>query len=208
MEANAGSVFIGPWRTLRSVLASLDEAGNIDDESLLFRALQIAPSFLPGLLAGGVLCPDLFALGPYHDVVLALLGGLLAFGGLIAGFVANLMLFTGKFESNADLALEVSLAYVARLKELLHSQALTLVTSVVMCMMAICSMIAMFLAAPSISLIIIGAVTFGFTSMCLVRSILLPVQLFELHDAWLNDLLVVKAGLVRRRYSAPSDQAD
>lgn len=198
------SALIGPWRTIRAVLRSMDAAGDLDDLGLLGRSVQLMPPFLVGVLVGGFAGPKLFLESAYRDAAFALLGGVLAFGALIVGFVANLMLFTGKLERSAGIALELAQAYAARLRELLHSQAVTLITALLMCLLCVSCFVAIAFKLPALSMIVLGGSTFGYVSLCFFRSILLPVQMFELHDAWLKDAIEGMASEVTEKYRKQS----
>jgi hypothetical protein len=190
---------------LWQVLRLLDDAGNEYDHPLAFRALpHLAILAIAGGAAYWAIAP-IFVDPAHKDILLAVFGALLAFAGLIIGFVANLMLFTGKLESASILSLEELQAYVERLKGLLHSQALTLVSSSVLAVLCITTMIICSTSLLIISKAIIIAITLAYAVHAGLRSLILPLQIFELHTAWLNDLVEQKARDVRGLYSSNND---
>ena len=187
---------------LRQILHELDSAGNEFDHPLLARAWpHIAVLVVTGCASYFAVIPTL-ATEDHRDVILAIFGALLAFAGLIIGFVSNLMLFTGKLESSSLLSLEELKAYAERLRALLHSQALTLVSSSILAALCIISMISCCVGLPVSSRAAIIALTVAYGVHSGLRALILPLQIFELHDAWLSDLVEKRAESIRNDYAS------
>jgi len=193
---------------LRQILHALDSAGNEFDDSLAVRAWpHIAVLVVAGFVCYVSVIPALKN-DDHRDVILAVFGALLAFAGLIIGFVANLMLFTGKLESSVLLSLEELKAYAERLRALLHSQALTLISSSILAVFCILSMISCCSDLPVSSRAAIVAITAAYGVYSGLRALVLPLQIYELHDAWLNDLVEKRAEVIRNEYSLRSRSND
>ncbi len=131
----------------------------------------------------------------------AIVGGLLAFFGLLIGFLVTLMLFTGRLGSTASLSVEDLRRYGARLRYLLASQSITLgyaMSSAVLCLVYL---VVFFSGAPLILHSLVLALLGGGVALSLLRAVLLPVQIFELHDAHLSDELTAKCEQSDRQYS-------
>lgn len=130
----------------------------------------------------------------------AIFGGLLAFFGLLVGFLVTLMLFTGRLGTVSSLSVEELRSYGSRLRYLLVSQSVTLACAMSGAALCILYLVVFFAKAPllmhSITLSALG----GVLMLCAFRSLLLPIQIFELHDAHLDDELTAKSVESNRKY--------
>jgi hypothetical protein len=182
-----------------STFATL-KAMNSVTGSLRSGYVRALPSFL-FCFAGGVLLAHFLLPQPDKDHesgVLALIAAVLAFGGLLVGMLVTVMVFTGKIESPETVSLEVVRAYITRLKLLLASQAKTLVAAIITCVLSVLSLVMHAAAADALGIRIIDTALFGFLSVCFFRCIILPIQVFELHEAWLEGVLQAKIDEERR----------
>lgn len=139
---------------------------------------------------------------------LGIMSALLAFGGLLVGFVASLMLFSGRLENPARLTLELAVAHRTRLRFILASQASTLVAALLLCVLAVAWMVLFAVAAPAISREVLGVAVFGYAGVCLLRMLLLPLQIFELHEESLDAAVESLEEDAKRRYAKDPDEPD
>lgn len=130
----------------------------------------------------------------------AVFGGVLAFSGLLVGFLVTLMLFTGRLGSTQALDVESLRHYGSRLRYLLASQAVTLVYALLVAVLCLLYLLIYFSGMPVLVHSVVLAMVGGSLSQCVVRATLLPVQIFELHDAHLDDELNAKIEESNRRY--------
>lgn len=183
------------WGTVSSEMVRW-RAPNRDERrrGLLFAVGTFALGSIPAAL----LSTQVAALS--EGALAAIFGGFLAFSGLLAGFLVTLMLFTGRLGATDGLDIEALRNYGSRLRYLLVSQAVTLVCAMSVAMLAIFYLIISFGSAPllvhSTTLALLG----GCLVQCVARSLLLPVQIFELHDAHLDDELEVKISKSNQKY--------
>jgi hypothetical protein len=160
----------------------------------LFSVLIFALGAIPGALAS----PAVVELS--EGALGAIFGGVLAFCGLLVGFLVTLMLFTGRLGAVQSLSFEDLRSYGSRLRYLLVSQAVTLAFAMICAVLCISYLIVYFLGAPLLLHSVNLAMLLGFLMLCLARSALLPIQIFELHDAHLHDELSAKAEDNNKKY--------
>ncbi|WP_206203233.1 hypothetical protein [Thermomonas sp. HDW16] len=149
-------------------------------------ALALAVPLAIGALVGWQVAPA-FASVQRENTLFALLAGVIALGSLLAGFMVTLMLFTGRIEQATSLTLEELQAYTQRIKFLLSSQAQTLFAAVLSAVFAIIWLCCFALGVDATGQRIVAAVCFGFTVVALLRCILVPLQIYEIHEAALDD---------------------
>lgn len=130
----------------------------------------------------------------------AVFGGVLAFSGLLVGFLVTLMLFTGRLGSTQALDVETLRDYGSRLRYLLASQAVTLAYALVVAVLCLIYLVVFFAGMPLLVHSVVLAIVGGSLAQCVVRATLLPVQIFELHDAHLDDELNARVQESNRRY--------
>lgn len=141
-----------------------------------------------------------FAETQNENTLFALLGGIVALGSLLSGFMVTLMLFTGRIENSESLTLEELEAYVDRIKFLLSSQAQTLFASVLGAAFAIAWLCFHALSPDDVAQRIAGAGCFGFTLVALLRCVLVPLQIYEIHEATLDDQLDDRRKIERAKF--------
>lgn len=134
----------------------------------------------------------------------AVFGGILAFSGVLAGFLVTLMLFAGRLGTTQSLTLEALRNYGSRLRYLLVSQAVTLAYVMCLAVLSVCYLVISFSGAPVLVHSVMLALLGGCFSAGVGRAVLLPIQIFELHDAYLSDELAAKSNEANRRYSGGS----
>ncbi len=139
--------------------------------------------------------------GLSEGAVAAIFGGLLAFFGLLVGFLVTLMLFTGRLGSTAALSIEDLRSYGSRLRYLLASQSMTLSYAMSSAVLCLVYLVVFFSGAPLLVHSLVLALLGGGVVLSLLRALLLPIQIFELHDAHLSDELNAKCQENDRRYS-------
>lgn len=179
------------WSSSLSIVAEMAESrAPREAEKLRNRAVSIL-LFACGAVPGGLIAPNVSDLS--EGAVTAIFGGVVAFAGLLVGFLVTLMLFTGRLGSTAALTVEELRSYGSRLRYLLVSQAVTLAFAMAAAVLALAFLVVHFAVAPLIVRCAILALAGGTLLTCMVRSLLLPMQIYELHDAHLNDELDAKA---------------
>lgn len=189
------------WTSAAQTLGSLNRAAGPVSESYPRSLITFLLPFVLGAIPGWLLMPKLsVATDAEASLAMNVMAGLLAFGGLVVGFVVTLMLFTGRIDVRPNLSYELLSAYVLRVKYLLASQAMTLFASLVMSSLVVAWMIMRSIGMSSISLVIVGAVLSGFVFVVIFRVFLLPIQIYELHEAWLEDVLNEKKDLTNQQY--------
>jgi len=140
--------------------------------------------FLIGAVIAALVVPLLDGADP--TAAMSIMGALVAFGGLLVGFVVTLMLFTGHSIDFETLTYEQVDAYTRRIKYLLVSQAVTLLSALMLAVLAVVWMTLYAIGASLAAMYGVGAALGGFGMLCLVRMVWLPVQVFELHEAGLE----------------------
>ena len=189
------------WTSAARILSSLNRAAGPISESYPRSLITFVLPFAMGAISGMIFMPRLAAATDAEaSLAMAVMGGLLAFGGLVVGFIVTLMLFTGRIDTRSSLTYEVLSAYIARTKYLLASQAMTLFAGLIMSALVIAWMIMRSVGVNEVSLTIVGSVLSGFVIVTLCRVFLLPMQIYELHEAWLADALEDKKNETNERY--------
>jgi len=186
------------WRTAAATLKAMNHVagpvGHNYPRSLVAFVLPFALGAVPAWFGMRVLAAS------SETIAMSVMAALLAFSGLLLGFVVTLMLFTGRLDNPARLTYEQMEAYAARLKYLLASQAMTLFAALMLAVLAVVWMLMYAAKLPSTSLVIVGMALCGFASVCVVRMFLLPMQIFELHEEALDAAVEQKLDENRRRY--------
>lgn len=186
------------WRTAAGTLKAMNQVagplGHSYPRSLVAFMLPFALGAVPAWFGMRVLAVS------SETIAMSVMATLLAFGGLLLGFVVTLMLFTGRLENPARLTYEQTEAYAARLKYLLASQAMTLFAALMLAVLAVVWMVMYAAKLPAISLVIVGMALCGFAGVCVVRMFLLPMQIFELHEESLDAAVEQKLHENQQRY--------
>jgi hypothetical protein len=187
------------WFTAISSLRAMNHVAGPLSKSFPRSLLGFTLAFTFGGVPACFFMPTLSATGD-SQVALGIMAAVLAFGGLLVGFVVTLMLFTGRLENTARLSYEQVVAYVARLKYLLASQAMTLFSALILSLLTMVWMVLYGIKAPALSMVIVGVTLFGFAGVCLVRVFLLPMQIFELHEESLDSAVEAKLEETNAKY--------
>ncbi|QGM06080.1 hypothetical protein [Stenotrophomonas maltophilia] len=172
--------FSTSWGVLRSMGDAASDAGFVARHSLAF-----AVCFIAGFTIGWLVFPGLSSAGK-ESALFALLGGIIALGGLLSGFMVTLMLFSGRLEGTVELQVEDVLRVIGRIKLLLYSQAQTLFASVLASIFSIVWLCAYAVGHDGLGQRIIAGACFGYLLVAVVRSVLVPLQIFEFHESYLE----------------------
>lgn len=188
------------WGALRSMGDAVSGFG--------FRVRQIS-SFLVvfgiGCWSGWVIQPGL-AVSAKESALFALLGGVIALGGLLAGFMVTLMLFSGRVDGAGTMTSEQTRLVIDRVKILLYSQAQTLFASVFAAVFSVAWLCAYAMSADLLSQRIVAAACFGYLLVAVVRCTLIPLQIFELHESLLDDSLESVLARERQQFAEGVDK--
>jgi len=106
--------------------------------------------------------------------------GILPFAGILAGFVVTLMLVTGRTDKADKLDFEDAQEFRDKVIYLLWSQALTLLSHMGTAIVAIIVLIAD-AGSSNWALWVTVPILFAALTVSLTRTLLLPLQIFELH---------------------------
>ena len=194
------------WSTAGQTLSAINSAGGPFAQGGFQSLLGVTLPCLAGATIGWFFLPALSVEAEgVTSIAMAVMGALLAFGGLIVGFVVNLMLVTGKIERPDGMSYELMLGFSSRLRYLLASQATTLFASLLMSALAIAWMLSRACGASALSLHIIGTVLSAFTALVFLRMFLLPLQIYELHEASIGDALEKKRLETNEKIRTSSD---
>lgn len=188
------------WKTAVKTLVAMNNVAGPIGPARKKSLLAFTCAFVAGVAPAIVVMPELVAV-PDKEVSLAVMAAVLAFAGLLVGFIAALMLFTGKLEGANSLTLEEAQAFSSRLKYLLASQAMTLFAALLLATLSIIWMVLVAISANATSCSVIGIVLSGFAAVSLFRMFLLPMQIYELHEAWLALQVQEKVRQLQEFYS-------
>jgi hypothetical protein len=175
--------WISGWQSLKDLNAT-----SFETHARLVKALlSLGVPFAVGASASALVMPHL---SPSVDpnYISGLMGSIVALGTVLSGFIITLMLFTGRIDQSAHLTLEQVDAYAYRIRYLLSSQAMTLFSSLIATLLAVSLLVMYAIKSSPASLTVIGTVLGGFVAVAVFRSALMPLQIYELHDAALKDL--------------------
>lgn len=173
---------------IRSMVSVVGETSHAVTKHI---AGMLLPFFL-GFLIGSYL--------PLIDTVEAgkLVRGILTVAGILAGFMVTLMVFTGRTEKTDLLDYESAKKYRNKVIYLLWSQTLTLFANVATVIAAIIWFYVTTICDDSQVLVTLTSTLFGFLAIALSRSILLPLQIFELHQFTLDFMVEEKLDKLRK----------
>ncbi len=192
------AVLPAEWGTWAEVAQGMSRFRNPNDSERQRNRVVLVWIFAAGAIPASLAAPAVMAFS--EGALGAIFGGLLAFFGLLVGFLVTLMLFTGRLGTVSSLSVEELRRYGSRLRYLLVSQSVTLACAMLGAVLCILYLVVFFAKAPllvhSITLSALG----GVLMLCGLRSLLLPIQIFELHDAHLDDELTAKSDDSNRKY--------
>ncbi|WP_447784351.1 hypothetical protein [Stenotrophomonas bentonitica] len=136
--------------------------------------------------------------------LLAVAAGALAYAAILIGFVVNLMLFSGKIESAGDYSPEELELVVDRIRYLLYSQMVTLFAAIGLSAMTLLMSLLLAAGEWGLGARVVLAATGGFALLCIVRTAVLPLQIYELHEASFLSLLLQSRKAARDRHKRRS----
>lgn len=171
--------------------ASLIHVARQTSHFWLKQAVGIAVPFLLGVLA---CC--LIVSSEAHSTSLGLLrgvmSGVLTFVSVLAGFMVTLMLFTGRMEGAKVLTAKQAPVYVSKVTYLLFSQALTLVFHIAGAAAALAWLLINAVEVDGRVSYVMLVCAFGLLAVSMVRSLLLPLQIYEVHQFEFDALVEMK----------------
>ncbi|MBD9613920.1 hypothetical protein IB245_20670 [Pseudomonas sp. PDM02] len=133
-----------------------------------------------------------------------LLNAIIAFSGLIFGFVITAMLFSGRSQFVGKLTYEQTLLYVLKTKYILMSQINTLfafLMCLVFCLITMLAIKTKLYLDRDIAIFLAS----GFFFMGCYRMLILPFQIYDIHSFALNNLIDDSAEEVRSGVRAASE---
>lgn len=187
--------FSTSWGALRSMGEAASDAGFTTRHALAFVIL-----FALGFALGWEIFPSLIVAGK-ESALFSLLGGIVALGGLLSGFMVTLMLFSGKFEGITDFEIEQVVNIIHRIKLLLYSQAQTLFAAVFSSVFSVIWLCAYAASVSTASQQIVAGTCFGYLFVAVLRSTLVPLQIFEFHESYLATSKTSVIDRHRKRFS-------
>ncbi|MDO7930607.1 hypothetical protein Q6A26_03310 [Xanthomonas euvesicatoria pv. eucalypti] len=115
--------------------------------------------------------------------------GILTFVSVLAGFMVTLMLFTGRTDSAKLLSARQAPAYVDKMTYLLFSQASALAVHITCAAVCLIWMLLYGVGAKGDAISWLFHASFGLLAVAMVKSLLLPLQIYELHRFEFDALL-------------------
>ncbi|WP_254813467.1 hypothetical protein [Xanthomonas campestris] len=169
----------------------------------------IALLFLGSVLTWALMpvVPDLAKEG-VGSSLLAVAAGALAYAAILIGFVVNLMLFSGKIESPQGYSPEELNLIIPRLRYILYSQMVTLFAAIGLSAM---TLLGSLVIAAGVDRIALGPVLFlsgGFAFLCVVRTALLPLQIYELHETSFSSMAALSKKIAKAKHANRSHEED
>lgn len=171
------------WQSLPALARDLSKTVCATSHAFLKQVVGFALPFSMGMVLGYHVAP----LSPESGA--ALVRGLLSFSGLLSGFMVTLMLFTGRTEKAESLSLEAAKTYREKVIYLLWSQTQTLAFGLLTALLSIAWMV------TDDTVILHAGITialFGFFGVAVTRLVLLPFQIFDLHQFALDQMVEEK----------------
>lgn len=186
------------WRAAAQVLKTLRKQTAEYRERIAQLFISLAVPGTVGAAFARVVLPHALAKVGAADTLIALSAGVLAFTAIVIGFVVTLMLQTGRIEQHVTLTFEQFLIYTGKLRYMLHSQLVTLLTSLLLTGALIFWCILLAADANTDTLIWIGTLCGGLGMVTIFRTFLLPLQIYDLHDFGLEEAKNIKRDQVNR----------
>ncbi len=133
----------------------------------------------------------------------SLMRGLLTFVAIVTGFMVTLLLFTGKGEQTSVLSSEEMVTYGELARYLIFSQVLTLFVHILSA-----ALIVAWFAVGSLSSLHwwLTLAAFGCFGVSITRTLLLPLQIFDLHDFALLAMVRAKRDAERKSHQEMVDK--
>lgn len=193
------------FATLRHLRAHVGKHQEVRAQFLFALMLLALGSLLTWALIPVV--PDIANDG-VSSSLLAVAAGALAYAAILIGFVVNLMLFSGRIENPQGYSPEELSLIIPRLRYLLYSQMVTLFAAIGLSAM---TLLGSLVVAAGIDRLAIGPILFlsgGFAFLCVVRTALLPLQIYELHETSFGSMAVLNRQAAKAKHSRRSHEED
>lgn len=181
-------------RNVQLVNRELADVARASQSNPVYLAFNMAVFFLGACLS--LLCSDFVDEG--------LLNAIIAFSGVIFGFVITAMLFSGRSQYVGKLTYEQTLLYVLKTKYILMSQINTLfafLMCLVFCLLTMLAVKTKLLLDKDIAVFLAS----GFFFLGCYRMLILPFQIYDIHSFALNNLIDDSAEEVRSGVRAASE---
>ena len=137
------------------------------------------------LMVGGILG---FFGAPFVDD--NLLNAVIAFDGVIMGFVITAMLFSGRSQFVTKMTYEQTVLYAHKTRYMLMSQINTLFAFLMCLLFCLLTMVLMKAKAEILTVSISVVMSSAFFTLGCYRVLLLPFQIYDVHSFALNNLIV------------------
>lgn len=111
---------------------------------------------------------------------------------VLAGFTVTLMLFTGRTSNTQSLTADTAQTYVDKVTYLLFSQALTLLLHVLSIISCLIWILIQSLQQEQLASPIMLSLTAGLILLSLLRTLLLPLQIYDVHQFELSGMVEEK----------------
>jgi MFS family permease len=190
------------WTSGRKVLRVMGQH-RAASASLRGDLVGFALPFLVGCTLGALFAGRMQTLDS-PDGLFAILAGVMAVGALVAGFMLSMMLAAGVPPHVDQLSPELVDAYGDRLRSLMYSQACTMVSAV---LAAVCALAWLIASGGDVEVIAeepLGGLTGAYLAVCLIRCVLIPLQIYEVNDSALADAVDASRKRTRAEFAARS----
>ncbi len=124
----------------------------------------------------------------FKDIV----ASIITLSTVLAGFIVTLMLFTGRTSGATSLPLDSMEAYSEKVKYLLFSQVFTLAVHLLVAIGCVGWLLANAICSQSKIPDILLCITSGLLCLSLIRTMLLPFQIYEIHEFELDSIVIEK----------------
>lgn len=197
------------WKSAWITFSALhDDVAEHGDRAASFVFSMLLP-FAFGVIVSTWILPDALANPPRDkETIVSVASGILAFTGILVGFLVTLILFTGRFSYPESTKIEELQFYVERTRYLLYSQTVTLFAAIVTTALVIVWCILVAGEANKTTLLIIGHTIGGFSAISLTRILLLPLQIYEMHISWMEAMLEARREAVESEYTSIRKEQD
>lgn len=155
-------------------LAEVSRSGNSNIAFLVWNFLVMALGGLLGFLASEVVDDNL-------------LNAVIAFDGVIMGFVITAMLFSGRSQYLSKMTYEQTVLYAHRTRYMLMSQINTLMAFLMCLLSSVLLMVAM--KSGFLDKTILAVLSASFFLLGCYRVMLLPFQIYDVHSLALDNLV-------------------
>ncbi|WP_185761820.1 hypothetical protein [Xanthomonas phaseoli] len=193
------------FATLKHLRARVGEHRETRAQFIFAAILLIAGFLLTWALVPTA--PDLKKEGVASGL-LAVAAGALAYAAILIGFVVNLMLFSGRLENPDSYSPEQLDVMVPRLRYLLYSQMVTLFAAIGLSAMTLLGSLVVAAEVGRVALSPILLLSGGFAFLCVVRTALLPLQIYELHETSFGSMLGSSRKAARSRHAPRQHEED